>query len=479
MSVALAQPRTRMPYQPYGAALEAWRSGRRECLLAGAAGTGKSRLCLQKLHFAARKYPGMRAIIVRKTRESITQTAMVTYEKKVLQEGWLGSAIKWRTQEQQYEYPNGSVIAVGGMDKSSKVMSSEWDLIYVQEATELFEDDWGALTTRLRNGIMPYQQLIADCNPSYPTHWLKQRADRHEIQMLESRHEDNPYVTPEYIATLDALPGVLKLRLRYGKWAATEGMVYEEWNPAIHILSRSKLVDLGILLDDEKPNFQVVKQVIAGVDWGWQNPGTIQVYALDSDSRAYMIHEIYRTQRDIDWWIEQAVALKQIYHIEQFVCDPAEPSYIEQFNKHGLNAVGAINSIPLGISAAHARLKIAGDGRPRFFVYEYALKERDETRVDAHRPFCFTQEVDGYAWPKSKDGAPVKEVPVKVDDHSMDAFRYFCLWLSDPALTASDHLKDMQRRAELAKQRGVTPVQRVTPASMPILPQKKKAFWEI
>ena len=44
-------------------------------------------------------------------------------------------------------------------------MSTECDMISRQEATELELADWLALTTRLRNGVMPYQQLIADCNP--------------------------------------------------------------------------------------------------------------------------------------------------------------------------------------------------------------------------------------------------------------------------------------------------------------------------
>jgi phage terminase large subunit len=115
------------------------------------------------------------------------------------------------------------------MDKSTKIMSSEYDMIYVQEATELTEEDWESLTTRLRNGIMPYQQLMADCNPSHPQHWLKLRCDRGATLLLESRHEDNPSITPAYIAKLDALTGVMKLRLRYGRWAAAEGMVYESW----------------------------------------------------------------------------------------------------------------------------------------------------------------------------------------------------------------------------------------------------------
>jgi phage terminase large subunit len=427
----LSQSKARCSYQPFGSAIAAWKSRRREVVMAGPAGTGKSRALLEKLHFCADKYPGMRAIIVRKTRESLTQTAMVTYENKVLPQGWLGNLIHFRTSEQEYRYPNGSIIAIGGMDKSTKIMSAEYDMAYVQEGTELFEDDWEALTTRLRNGVMPYQQLIADCNPGPPTHWLKRRCDRGATLMLESRHEDNPSVTPEYLATLDALTGVRYLRLRLGKWAAAEGMVYDDWDRSIHLVSKQKLIQWGVFQDEsEKLNRNVIKRVLAGVDWGYTNPGVIQVYGVDGDERLYLLREVYQTGKVIDWWVEQAKQLQQEYDIEQFICDPAEPSYISQFNGNGLTSIGAVNDIAPGISELQSRLKLAGDGRPRFYVYEYSLKERDEKREAVHETYCFEQEVDAYAWPVSKNGQSIKEVPVKVNDHSCDVARYIAMRLN-------------------------------------------------
>src|SRR5207237_347952 len=136
------------PYQPFGAALRMWRSRRRELLLCGPGDTGKSRGILEKFHFCADKYFKARLLMVRKTRASLTQSGMVTYEQRVLPEGWLDNLIHFKTQEQQYEYPNGSIIAVGGMDNAEKILSSEWDMIYPQEATELSENDWEILTMR-------------------------------------------------------------------------------------------------------------------------------------------------------------------------------------------------------------------------------------------------------------------------------------------------------------------------------------------
>jgi tRNA A37 threonylcarbamoyladenosine biosynthesis protein TsaE len=71
-------------YRPYGTALELMAARDQVVMLSGPAGTGKSRAELEKLHIAAMKYEGMRGIIIRKTRKSITQSAMVTYEQKVL-----------------------------------------------------------------------------------------------------------------------------------------------------------------------------------------------------------------------------------------------------------------------------------------------------------------------------------------------------------------------------------------------------------
>jgi phage terminase large subunit len=369
---------------------------------------------------------------------------MVTYEDRVLPDGWLGTLIKFNTTDQQYEYPNGSIIAVAGMDDPAKVLSSEWDMIYPQEATEISENDWEILTMRLRNGAMPYQQIIGDCNPGPPTHWLKARCDRGATLMLYSRHEDNPSITEERLNVLRALTGVRYLRLYLGQWAAAEGMVYDGWDTSVHKIGLTQLIQWNILAPDGKINRKGVKRVLAGVDWGWTNPGVVQIWAIDSDGRIYLIHEVYQTQRVDDWWVAKGKELKARFGIEQFVCDPAEPAYIAKFKSAGLNAVEAINDIAPGVSAMQSRLKVAGDGRPRLYVYENALQERDETRVEVHQPFCFEGEINEYVWPKSKDGQPVKEVPVKVNDHAMDVARYICMWLGEPG--AESHLEAMRQR---------------------------------
>jgi phage terminase large subunit len=269
--------------------------------------------------------------------------------------------------------------------------------------------------------------------------------------MLDSKHEDNPACTPEDIAVLDALTGVRYLRLRKGIWAAAEGMVYEEWTPERHVLSKEQLVKLGIFQENGMISRDVVKRVFAAVDWGYTNPGVIQTWAIDGDGRMYLVHEIYQTNRDIDWWIEQAKRVKDRFGVEQFVCDPAEPSYIEQFNKNRLHAIKGANDIAPGISQIQSRLKQAGDGRPRIFVYDQAIEVRDLSRVEAYQPIGFVGEILEYVWPQSRDGAPVREVPVKVNDHAMDAARYLCMWMTGTFMTSKMILEEMKQRTDVRK----------------------------
>jgi hypothetical protein len=417
-------------YVPRGTAVTLFESRAPEILVSGPAGTGKSRACLEKLHLLALRHPGMRGLILRKTQVSLSSTALNTWRKYVVPEA-LVAGLVWfyggsAEEPAQYRYDNGSSIAVGGMDNPTKIMSSEYDVIYVQEATELTLTDWESATTRLRNGVISFQQLIADCNPDVPTHWLKVRADTGATLLLESRHEENPLyfdalgrLTEKgraYIGKLDALTGVRFLRLRKGVWAAAEGLIYEEYDPTVHLIDRFDIPDTWVRW--------------WAVDFGYTNPAVIQWWAQDPDGRLYLYREIYHTKRTVDVLAHQALA--QVRDSEgqwteprprAIVCDHDAEGRAVLERELGMSTVGATKAVTDGIQAVQARLRPAGDGRPRWFLMRDSLVERDADLVDARKPTCTIEEVVAYIWDTAA-GKPPKETPRKVDDHGMDAGRY-------------------------------------------------------
>jgi hypothetical protein len=410
-------------YEPRGAARDLFFCRDPEVLLSGPAGTGKSRACLQKLDACARKYAGMRGLMVRKTRESLTQSALVTFEKKVLPPG---TTLKLHHESQEYRYPNGSVIVVGGLDKASKIMSTEYDQVYVQEAIELAENDWESLTTRLRNNVIPYQQLHADTNPDAPTHWLKKRCEAGKTRMLDSRHEDNPTVTPAYLAALDALTGVRRERLRHGRWVQAEGVVYEGWDRRVHLIDRDQ-----IRIRETWPRYW-------SIDFGYSNPFTCLWWAEDPDGRLYRYRELYQTHRLVEDHAKEILRLSgwelvngQLRPLgseaeprpRAVICDHDAEDRATLKKHLGLDTVPAKKAKSPGIQAVASRLKVAGDGRPRLFLVRDALVRRDPLLEEKKLPCCTEEEIDSYVWDTSS-GRKKGEEPVDRGNHGLDSVRY-------------------------------------------------------
>lgn len=432
-------------YRPRGGAIKLLECRDREVLLAGPAGTGKSMGALFKLHLLAMMHKGSRFLMVRKTLKSLTSTGLVTYQEKVAQEAILTGDVKFHggsTKEPAaWKYSNGSTIVVGGMDDPTKIMSSEYDVIYVQEATELTQDDWEKATTRLRNGKISFQQIIADCNPDAPTHWLRQRCDTGRTTEILSKHEDNPLLFDdngnitqfgrEYMDILDNLTGARYLRLRKGLWVAAEGLVYEEeYDPHHHIIDQFPI-------PANWPRYWVV-------DFGYVHPFVLQWWAADEDGRLYLYREIFHTKRTVD--VHAKDALRAVASLPDgmderlasprdwewrepkprlLVCDHDAENRAVFERDIGMGSTAAPKAVTSGIQTVQALMKKQPDGRARIFLMRDAVLETDQELRRLNRPASTIEEITSYVWHKP-NGTTIKakEVPVKDMDDGMDAMRY-------------------------------------------------------
>jgi phage terminase large subunit len=371
--------------------------------------------------------PGMRALMVRKTAVSLSSTGLVTFREHVAKEHIASGEVQWYGGSPQeaacYRYKNGSVIVIGGMDKAMKIMSSEYDIVYVQEATELTENDWESITTRLRNGKVSFQQIMADANPDVPTHWLKRRCDEGRTKYIASRHEDNPVLyrrdgtlTPAgaaYMSRLDKLTGVRFQRLRLGNWVAAEGLVYEEFDNAIHV--RKALA--------QPPRDW---PVYLSIDFGYTNPFVCQFWTRDPDGRLYLYREIYQTKtlvEDAAQLIKGELKLQRHPAVSYVICDHDAEDRATLTRHLGMATVPARKTKADGLQAVAGRLKVQGDGKPRLYICRDALVARDRSLEGEAKPMSTEQEIVGYVWDR-RPGRPPKEEPVKEDDHGMDAMRY-------------------------------------------------------
>jgi len=401
---------------------EAFESEEPEILLASAAGTGKSMACLAKIAYLASIHEKSRHLIVRKTRSSLTETGLVTLESAILEPNCaMLHPSNMRKVRQSYRHTNGAEIIVGGMDKPDKVLSSEYDTIYVQESTELELEEWETLIGRLRNNRMPYQQIMADCNPTFPHHWLYKRWQAGKIRMYRPTHKDNPryWVTgpdgygmwskegADYLAKLDRLTGFRRKRFLEGVWAAAEGLVFDSYDATIHNLPQSW----------EPPKEW---RRYHSIDFGHTNPMVYQYWAEDGDGRLYLYKERYETKRlveDLGKQVRDEIATYEPR--PQFVVGDHDAEDRATFEKHsGLKIRPADKRVNAGIDMVNSRMVVQKDGKPRIFFRERACVKTDQGLMDAGKPTCTMDELVSYVW------EPDKDKPVKENDHGSDAMRY-------------------------------------------------------
>lgn len=388
-------------------------------LLTGSAGGGKSKLAAEKLHAFCLKYPNATAMMLRKTRESMTNSTVLFMERGVIGKD---PRVKHRAQLHRFEYANGSILAYGGMkddDQREQVrgvgQDGGLDMVWLEEATQFTEADYNEITARLRGKAALWRQLLLTTNPANPSHWIYKRLIQSgEAKLYYSKAADNTHNPADYQATLDRLTGVLRDRLRDGKWVQAEGAVYPLYNPEIHLLDPFEI-----------PN---TWRRIRVIDFGYTNAFVCLWLALDPDDRMYLYRELYMTGRTVAEHAPLIIRLSEGEHIEETICDhdAEDRATLEQ---HGIYNIAARKDVSAGIQAVTERLKAAGDGKPRVFFLRGSLVEQDTKLVDAHKPTCLIEEIDGYVWQPLKDSKEAKEEPLKLNDHACDALRYGVMYL--------------------------------------------------
>lgn len=382
-------------------------------------------------------------------RADLAESVLVTYERDIL--GYTnpicqGSA---RQNRDAYHYPNGSLLALGGMDRPGRFLSSEWDMVYVPECNQLADEEWQLLYSRLaRDGRYGHPQIVGDTNPDRPDHWIQKRAQSKEITLLRTTHQDNPKywdlslgewtaLGMQYVlGRLASLTGILRKRFYEGLWVQAEGAVYDIWSEDVHVREDAWLIEAGWLAARDDGRLGAgprVVRVIGGQDWGFTNPGDLQVWLLDGDGRMVLAHEVYMTRQLIGWWVEQAKDAVAFWGMETLVCDPSQPAAIQEMVSGGVHATAAINDIPDGIDRVYSRLVVQADGLPRLMVRRHALDARDPNREEKFQPCGLREEITGQVW-KNKGR---KEEPADGENHAADVVRY------------SAQEADMNRRIEV------------------------------
>ncbi|MGG3624385.1 PBSX family phage terminase large subunit [Bacillus gobiensis] len=243
-------------------------------------------------------------------------------------------------------------------------------------------------------------RIIMDTNPENPAHPVKEDYIDNDGQTLESGRlntrafhftlYDNIFLDPEYIESIVASTptGMFTDRDIFGQWVAAEGVIYKDFNQKIHYVSSKEI-----------ENKRFVKH-FAGVDWGYEHPGSIVVIGEDDQGDFYVLEEHAKQHEEIDYWVKIAKGIKERYGNINFYCDSARPEHVKRFRREYIRAFNADKSVISGIEEVARLFKLNK---------LYIVKDK----VD-----LFKKEIFLYVWNETTGE------PVKLWDDVLDSIRY-------------------------------------------------------
>lgn len=213
----------------------------------GARGGGKSWALRRKIILMALRYKNLRCLIIRRSYPELRENHILP----LLNE--LHDTVKYTESKKCLEFPNGSRINLGYCSAETDVLQyqgQEYDVIAIDEATQLTEYQFNTLKACLRGINKLPKRMYFTCNPGGVGHsWVKRLfIDRqfkdsenpHDYAFIQAFAHDNDVLMeadPDYIRQLESLPPQLREAWLYGKWNIFEGQYFTEFNPDEHVVT--------------------------------------------------------------------------------------------------------------------------------------------------------------------------------------------------------------------------------------------------
>ncbi len=137
----------------------------------GARGGGKSWAVRQKAKLLALNYAGIKELILRRTFPELRENHILPLNVD------LTNIAKYKETDKSFTFPNGSRLKFGYCDAESDVLQyqgQEYDVIFLDEATQFTEFQYNALTACLRGANGLPKRMYLTCNPGGVGHeWVK------------------------------------------------------------------------------------------------------------------------------------------------------------------------------------------------------------------------------------------------------------------------------------------------------------------
>ena len=365
---------------------------KRLLILFGGSSSGKSKFVAQRTIYQLLK-GGRNFLCIRKVGNTIKNSIFAELTK-VIGEWNLKQYFKINNTDFTITAPNDYQIICRGLDDAEKIKSITVKKgiitdIWVEEATELIEEDYMQLYLRLRGKSDVKKQIVFTFNPISNLHWIKTKLfdlKDDNTDILKTTYLDNRFLTEEDKKRIQDLKNrdlIYYNIYALGEWGVLGNLIFNNW----------QVQDLTELKDKFNHYYY-------GLDFGFTNDPTAIVKVALKDDRIYILDEIYQKGLENN----QIAKLLQEFSGGSYVyCDSSEPKSIKELRNYNINALAVSkgkDSIMHGIQ----------------WLRQYKIIVNSCCKNVINELQC-------YKYREDKDGNVLNE-PVDMFNHCLDALRY-------------------------------------------------------
>lgn len=399
----------------------------RQIVSMGGSRSSKSYSILQMLLLELMRRKNIKITVWRKTKVECRTTVMEDFQKIIMFDPNVFRGFKVNRQAGSFTYEKtNSKIVFEGADSVGKVLGGTQTISFFNEVTEFSKDVYLQITQRTAD------RVICDYNPS-KDFWLEKYRFDEDSVFIHSDFRNNEYCPPNIVKQLLSyepwVPGSYEV---VGTEIYYKGKPADEVNqPPKHEANHKKgtadeymWLVYGLGLGAEKPQrihrgwekisndfFKSLDyESYFGLDFGTSNPTACMEVKYDGDQSFYIRKAFHKPLQDMTNSLPHVFKTK-IKNYEKgeslIVGDSAKQAFIDALGDLGhmiMPAKKGAGSVEYGIGIIQ-----------KFKIYYVPDPDLDN-------------EYQNYSWGVDRYGKAT-EVPIKMDDHLMDALRYIITYL--------------------------------------------------
>lgn len=419
--------RVEFTYRPLPSHEAFHRSTSYERMMFGAFGSGKTYAIIAETIAWCLEQPGIRGCVMRRTVPELRDTTEPIFRELLPPELWrAGKESRSGGHMERFTFPNGSVVLFRSCDDANKHRSLNLGFIAYDEANEIDEESFLLMASRIRQRDITAEARAAGysheitrrgiwgaTNPSGKD-WLwrrfhpDSRSHNPKSEMFTSTTLSNPFLPPEYVESLLAMPEAWVKRYVLCDFDDFNGSIYEDWGYDTHVIKHPEPEDGRIHWMSLDPG---TENPTAGL-WVWFDQEQRRLVGIADYQQAGLAADAHAAS----WRVIEAT---ERMNVRWRVGDPNAITQRDRGTAISLQTQYAKLGYQFTLGASNERDRITALGR-LIHLKRFVVSERCERTYEAIKQYQWKDLTPA----QRANGEDPKERPLKKDSHLVECAQF-------------------------------------------------------